>query len=109
MGAFQPFDYGFDLYAARALGRTAGKRPGSPAAAASWSCAPTPAQDVTVHLYEDAVLRFCAAEGLLTLEMGPVCGAGRDVRRMKLDKLEQLELYLDGSTLKPLSTAGTPL
>lgn len=44
LGAFQPFDYGFDLYAARALGRTAGKRPGSPAAAASWSCAPTPAR-----------------------------------------------------------------
>src|SRR5699024_2372913 len=67
---------------------------------------PDAGQDVTAHLYEDAVLRFCAAEGLLTLEMGPACGAGRDVRRMKLDKLEQLELYLDGSTLEAFVNGG---
>ena len=51
-------------------------------------------------------LRFSAADRLLTLEMGPVCGAGRDVRPMRLDRLEELELYLDGSTLEVFVNGG---
>ena len=51
-------------------------------------------------------LRFSAADRLLTLEMGPVCGAGRDVRPMRLDRLEELELYLDGSTLEIFVNGG---
>ena len=39
-------------------------------------------------------------------EMGPVCGAGRDVRPMRLDRLEELELYLDGSTLEVFVNGG---
>lgn len=42
----------------------------------------------------------------LTLEMGPVCGAGRDMRPMRLDRLEELELYLDGSTLEVFVNGG---
>ena len=56
--------------------------------------------------YDGQRKEYSAAEGLLMLEMGPVCGAGRDVRRMKLDKLEQLELYLDGSTLEAFVNGG---
>ena len=67
---------------------------------------PEPGQDVTIRLYEDAALRFSADEKLLTLEMGPVCGAGRDLRRMKLDRLEELDLYLDGSTLEVFVNGG---
>ena len=168
-GAFQPFDYGFDLYAARTLkaddGRvllfawmgmseTAYGR--NPSAARGWDQAlamprelcwrdgrlwqkplaelealrgprtrqdgrvparfhsrrcelrvrPEPGQDVTIRLYEDAALRFSADEKLLTLEMGPVCGAGRDLRRMKLERLEELDLYLDGSTLEVFVNGG---
>ena len=169
LGAFQPFDYGFDLYAARTLKASDGRvllfawmgmsetsYGRNPSASQGWDQAiamprelswkdghlwqrplaelealrgprtrqdgreaarfhsrrcelvvrPDAGQDVTVHLYEDAVLHFCAAEGPLTLEMGPVCGAGHDVRRMKLDKLEQLELYLDGSTLEAFVNGG---
>ena len=139
LGAFQPFDYGFDLYAARTLKASDGRvllfawmgmsetsYGRNPSASQGWDQAiamprelswkdghlwqrplaelealrgprtrqdgreaarfhsrrcelvvrPDAGQDVTVHLYEDAVLRFCAAEGLLTLEMGPVCGGG---------------------------------
>lgn len=163
LGAFQPFDYGFDLYAARTLktddgralliawmgmseadyGRTPSADLGwdqvitmprelhwkngqllqkplpeldalrgpctrqdgrTPARFHSRRCQlhvrPEAGQDVTIRLYEDAVLRFQAAEGLLTLEMGAVCGAGRDIRRMKLERLEQLALYLDSSVLE---------
>ena len=67
---------------------------------------PEPGQDVTIRLYEDAALRFSADEKLLTLEMGPVCGAGRDLRRMKLERLEELDLYLDGSTLEVFVNGG---
>lgn len=67
---------------------------------------PEPGQDVTIRLYEDAALRFSADEKLLTLEMGPVCGAGRDLRRMKLERLEELDLYLDGSTLEIFVNGG---
>ena len=64
------------------------------------------AGDLTLRIFEDAVLRFSAADRLLTLEMGPVCGAGRDVRPMRLDRLEELELYLDGSTLEVFVNGG---
>lgn len=58
------------------------------------------AGDVTVHLFEDAVLTYTAAEGVLTLTAGAVCGDKRTERRMKLSALRTLELYLDGSTLE---------
>ena len=61
---------------------------------------PQAGQDVTLHLYEDATLRYRAAEGVVTLEMGPVCGGTRGVRRMKLDALTKMDIYLDGSTLE---------
>ena len=61
---------------------------------------PEAGQDVTLHLYEDATLRYRAAEGVVTLEMGPVCGGTRGVRRMKLDALTKMDIYLDGSTLE---------
>lgn len=163
LGAFQPFDYGFDLYAARTLKASDGRvllfawmgmsEAGygrNPSASRGWDQAiamprelcwrdghlwqrplaeldalsgpctrkdgripaqfrsrrcrirlrPQSGQDVTIRLYEDALLRFGAAEGILTLKMGPVCGAGRDIRQMKLGQLKELELYLDGSALE---------
>ena len=155
LGAFQPFDYGFDLYAARTLkaddgrvlllawmGMSEADYGQNPSAERGWdqaialprelhwkdghlwqqplaelkalrdphtrldgqaacrlhsrSCElclhPQTSQDVAIHLFEDAVLRFHSAEGILTLEMGPLCGAGRTVRRMKLKQLEELDL-----------------
>lgn len=61
---------------------------------------PEAGQDVTLHLYEDVTLRYQAAEEVLTLEMGPVCGETRGVRRMKLDTLTKMDIYLDGSTME---------
>ena len=49
---------------------------------------------------QDVTLRYQAAEGVLTLEMGPVCGETRGVRRMKLDTLTKMDIYLDGSTME---------
>ena len=62
----------------------------------------TPAEqnDLTVRLFEDAVLTYSAKEGVLTLTAGTVCGAKRTVRRMQLAALHKLDLYLDASTLE---------
>lgn len=43
---------------------------------------------------------------MLTLDAGTVCGAGRTVRRMKLPRLQTLDLYLDGSTLEVFVNEG---
>lgn len=78
-----------------------------PAAGCQWQgrrcelvLAPAAGQDVAVHLYEDTVLCYRAGEGVLELEMGPVCGGPRGVRRMKLDTLTKMDIYLDGSTME---------
>ena len=67
---------------------------------------PQPGQDVTVRLFEDGLLRYCAAEGVLTLELGPACGQTRGVRRMRLERLDKMEIYLDGSTLEVFANDG---
>ncbi len=59
-----------------------------------------PGTDLTVRLFEDASLTYQAAEGVLTLTAGTVCGAKRTVRQMQLPALNKLDLYLDGSTLE---------
>lgn len=67
---------------------------------------PQPGQDLTVRLYEDGVLSYDAAAGVLTLDLSGCCGAGRTVRRMKLDRLEELDLFLDGSALEAFVNDG---
>ena len=65
-----------------------------------------PGTDLTLRLFEDASLHYRAGEGVLTLEAGALCGAKRTVRRMRLDRLEGLDLYLDGSTLEVFVNGG---
>lgn len=65
-----------------------------------------PDTDLTLRLLEDARLCYRAGEGVLTLDAGTVCGAGRTVRRMKLPRLQTLDLYLDGSTLEVFVNEG---
>ena len=67
---------------------------------------PQPGQDLTLRLYEDGVLSYDAAAGVLTLDLSGCCGAGRTVRRMKLDRLEELDLFLDGSALEAFVNDG---
>ena len=43
---------------------------------------------------------------MLTLDLSGGCGAGRTVRRMKLDRLETLDLFLDGSTVEAFLNDG---
>lgn len=65
-----------------------------------------PGSDLTLRLFEDAALTYRAAEGVLTLRAGEVCGAGRTVRRMRCPELRNLDLYLDGSTLEAFVNGG---
>ena len=55
---------------------------------------------VRVCLREDCELSYDVAEGELMLRMGPVCGAGRDERRMRLPKLTDLRIFVDDTTLE---------
>lgn len=163
LGAFQPFDYGFDYYAARTLKGSDGRvllfgwmgmsetdYGRNPCADRGWDqviamprelhwkdgalcqtplremqslrgehrtadgaagftahsrqcelqLTVQPGTDLTVHLFEDAVLYYAAAEGVLTLTAGAVCGAKRTERKMRLPELRALDLYLDASTLE---------
>ena len=61
---------------------------------------PRAGASVRVRLREDAELAYDSEKRELSLAMGEVCGAGRDVRRMRVDALEKLEIYVDGSTLE---------
>ena len=65
-----------------------------------------PGTDLTLRLFEDASLTYCAAQGVLTLTAGEVCGARRTVRRMRCPELRALDLYLDGSTLEAFVNDG---
>ena len=47
-----------------------------------------------------------AAGKVLTLDLSGSCGAGRTVRRMKLDRLDTLDLFLDGSALEAFVNEG---
>lgn len=58
------------------------------------------AGNVAVRLFEDAALTYDAAQGVVTLTAGTVCGAKRTVRQARLTALQSLEAYLDGSTLE---------
>lgn len=169
LGAFVPFDYGFDYYAARTLkaadgrvilfgwmgmsecdyGRTPSARrgwdqvlamprelhwkngalcqtplrelehlrgPGRRAEGAQGFEADSrqcelrldiqPGSDVTLSLFEDGQLHYSAADGVLTLTPGQICGGGRTVRRMRCACLRELDLYLDGSTLEVFVNGG---
>lgn len=61
-----------------------------------------PDADLVLCLREDAEIRYRAAERELVLRMGPVCGAGRDERRMRVgdEGLTRLRLFVDASTLE---------
>lgn len=61
---------------------------------------------MTLSLFEDGQLHYSAAEGVLTLTPGEICGAGRTVRRMRCPCLRELDLYLDGSTLEIFVNGG---
>ena len=67
---------------------------------------PQPGQDVSLHLFEDGLLSYDAAGKVLTLDLSGSCGAGRTVRRMKLDRLDTLDLFLDGSALEAFVNDG---
>lgn len=62
--------------------------------------------DVVLHLFEDGRLAYDAAQGVLTLSFGAVCGAKRTVRRMELPVLHEMDLYLDASTLEVFVNGG---
>src|SRR5699024_6505256 len=62
--------------------------------------------DVSLHLFEDGLLSYDAAGKVLTLDLSGSCGAGRTVRRMKLDRLDTLDLFLDGSALEAFVNDG---
>ena len=55
---------------------------------------------VRVCLREDCDLSYDPAAGELVLRMGPVCGAGRTERRMWLDELTGLNIFVDDTTLE---------
>lgn len=65
-----------------------------------------PGSDVTLSLFEDGQLHYSAAEGILTLTLGQICGGGRAARRMKCPALGALELYLDSSALEIFVNGG---
>lgn len=88
-------------------------QPADPAAGCRWDSRrcelvlrPDPGQDLTLRLFEDGLLAYSAAEQVLTLDLSGGCGAGRTVRRMKLDRLETLDLFLDGSTVEAFLNDG---
>lgn len=64
------------------------------------------ASDLTVRLFEDGTLSYDRAAGVLTLAFGPVCGARRTRRLMKLADLRSLDLFLDNSTLEVFVNGG---
>ena len=59
-----------------------------------------PGAPVRSLLCEDCELSSDAAAGELALRMGPVCGAGRDERRMRLPELADLRAFVDDTTLE---------
>ena len=65
-----------------------------------------PGSDTALSLFEDGRLDYSAAEGVLTLVLGPICGAGRTARRMRCHCLRGLDLYLDSSTLEVFVNGG---
>lgn len=65
-----------------------------------------PGSDAALSLFEDGRLDYSAAEGVLTLVLGPICGAGRTARRMRCHCLRGLDLYLDSSTLEVFVNGG---
>jgi len=63
-------------------------------------------QDLCVELREDCSLKYDAERQELVLRMGNVCGQGRDERRMRLEKLEKLAIYVDASVLEIYANEG---
>ena len=59
-----------------------------------------PGSSIGIRLREDCELSYDFAVGELVLRMGPVCGAGRDERRMRLPELTNLRLFVDDTTLE---------
>ena len=55
---------------------------------------------VRVGLREYCELAYDPEAGELALRMGPVCGAGRDERRMWLPELTSLRVFVDDTTLE---------
>ena len=67
---------------------------------------PRAGSPVRVRLREDAELAYDSEKRELSLVMGEVCGVGRDVRRLHLDELAKLEIYVDGSVLEVFANDG---
>ena len=62
--------------------------------------APEPGTPLELRLREDCALAWDAGSGELVLRMGPACGAGRDERRMLVDELTRLQVFVDDTTLE---------
>lgn len=55
---------------------------------------------VRIRLREDCELSYVPDSGELVLSMGPVCGAGRDERRLLVPELASLRVFVDDTTLE---------
>lgn len=59
-----------------------------------------------IGLREDCELVYDGMSGELILRMGPICGAGRDERRMLLPTLSDLQVFVDDTTLEVFVNGG---
>lgn len=59
-----------------------------------------PGTPLELRLREDCALTYDPGASELVLRMGPVCGAGRDERRMLVDELARLQAFVDDTTLE---------
>ena len=63
-------------------------------------------QNLCVRLREDCVLAYDAARQELTLSLGETCGQGRDRRSMRLEKLEELRVFMDATIVEIFINGG---